>query len=424
METNELRRNTTQVMGPQLGTLQGRAVIAAVIGLVLAVAGLLIVADKRVLFQSYLFAYIFWVMVSTGALGLLLLHHTVGGGWGFVIRRFLEAASHPTMLLALAVGFVPIAATVFMGPYDAAGHPWLYEWVTPKPDDAVLRQKSGYLNPVFFIARTVLYFAIWIILSTLARKWGDLQYEREAPPENYHRLNYLGGFGIVIFVLTTTFMSVDWVMSLTPHWFSSIMGLLFTVDQGLSAMAMLLVLLAFLVGDAPILRGNRFDGFFRDLGNLTLAMVMLWAYMSFSQYLIQYSGNTQEEAPWYIARNRGGWTIISGLLMVAHFFLPFLVLLTNSALKRDARRLGGVAAFLVFMRLVDLFWHVAPTFRQSLWISPSDIGMPLLIGGVWLWLWSAQMRDKPIVPLYDPRFQEHAPHVLNPHEHEVVTHHG
>ncbi|HTE20185.1 MAG TPA: hypothetical protein VK689_17615, partial [Armatimonadota bacterium] len=218
------------------------------------------------------------------------------------------------------------------------------------------------------------------------------------------RLNVTGAVGMLLFVIVATFMAVDWVMSLTPHWFSSIFGLLFVASQGLSTLALMLALLGFLAGDRGLVRGLP-DGYFRDLGNLMLAFVMLWAYMSFSQYLITYSGNTVEEVSWYVQRRQNGWGIISLALVPLHFALPFLVLLVGSKLKRSPTRLAGLALFIVLMRFVDLFWLVAPTFRPSLNVIFTDFGTPLLIGGIWLWLWAAQLKDKPVVPLHDPRLE-------------------
>jgi hypothetical protein len=250
------------------------------------------------------------------------------------------------------------------------------------------------------------------VFAYLLNKWGATQDER-ADPVVATRLNYLGSVGIVVYVLTITFMSVDWIMSLTPDWYSSIFGFLVVATQGLSTLALLLVLFAGLVGDLPIAREVP-KGYFRDLGNLMLAFVMLWGYMSFSQYLITYSGNTTEEVSWYIQRRSGGWGIVSLALIPLHFVLPFMVLLTGSAIKRNPKWLARIAGFIILMRFIDLYWWVTPTFRSHLipsdgpeWMSIlGDLGTPLLIGGIWLWSWAAQLKKvRTVVPLHDPRLE-------------------
>jgi hypothetical protein len=281
----------------------------------------------------------------------------------------------------------------------------LYEWthVDVVSQDPVLRSKQAYLNQPFFVGRFVLYFVIWMGLATLLKSWSAALEER-ADLHAFNRLNILGGFGILIYVLTVTFMAVDWVMSLTPHWFSSIIGLLYVAMQALSTLALMVILWSFLMGGEP-LADEVPKRFFRDLGNLMLATVLLWAYMSFSQYLIQYSGNIAEEAPWYVDRRQHWWGILSLLLIPFHFALPFLVLLLGSDVKRTPARLAKIAGFIIFMRFVDLFWWVAPTFRPQLTITPSDIGAPLLIGGIWLYFWAGKLRGRTLAPLHDPRLE-------------------
>jgi hypothetical protein len=179
---------------------------------------------------------------------------------------------------------------------------------------------------------------------------------------------------------------------------------LVVITQGLSTLSLMLVLLGSLMRETPLLERAP-SGYFRDLGNLTLAFVMLWGYMSFSQYLITYSGNTAEEIVWYIERSRNGWGYISLALIPLHFFLPFFLLLVGSRMKRDPRRLARVAMYLIVMRFLDLYWWVTPTFRPHLGVGLADLGTPLLIGGIWLMLWSREVRKRPLLPLHDPRLE-------------------
>jgi hypothetical protein len=246
-----------------------------------------------------------------------------------------------------------------------------------------------------------------MVLAYFLNQWGATQNER-GDPEVFRRLNYLGSAGIVIYVLTTTWASIDWVMSLTPTWYSSIFGLLVVVSQGMTSLAVMLCLVAYLLHDQPLLKEVP-RNYFRDLGNLLLTTVMLWAYMSFSQYLLTFTANKTEEVTWYVDRAHNLWGLVSLLLIPAHFFLPFLVLLVGSGIKRDPIKLAHVAAYLLVMRLVDLFWWVTPTFRSHLSLSVTDVGTPLLLGGIWLWFWAGQMKGNPMpmVPVHDPRLEGH-----------------
>lgn len=412
MDTDELRVSTTQLLGPKLGSLQSAAVIAAVAGAVLTVASILMGSVRPVdFYASWLVGWVLFLGVTAGSLGLLMLHHTVGGGWGFVLRRFWEAASSPWMFVLVAVLFAPIVVGLF-GLWGG----YFYSWADPaQAGDAVLAQKSGWLNPVGFLVRTLLYFVFFIAFAVFLKNRGSIQYVR-VDLANSDRLNRWSAFGLLLFALVGTFASVDFVMSLTPKWVSSIFGLHWVASQALTALAFLIALLSWLGGDTALLRGLP-ARYFRDLGNLTIALIMMWAYLSFSQYLIQFSGNTVEEVEWYVARVKTHWVFVGTVLVLFHFFLPFLILLVGSDVKKNPTRLGGVAWLLVFMRLVDVWWLIVPTFRKMPFPSLTDIGCPLLIGGIWLYFFAANLKDRPAVPLYDPRLQANLGELQEAHAH-------
>lgn len=395
MEVRELEARTTDLIGTRLQGLQRAAVGMVVAGGALSAWGFAM--DQKTFFGSYLFGFMFWTGVSAGCLGLLMLHHTVGGGWGFLLRRFFEAGVRNLGLMALAAIPVIVGMMAF----------GLYEWNTPAGlADQHIQAKAGYLNPIFFIARNAVYFALW---GFFGHKLMSLGRKLDAEPENKRtlaELNYWGAWGILFFVLSITFSSVDWVLSLTPKWMSSIVGLLFTAMSCLCAMSLMTFLLGHLAGDQPILR--RIPGkYIRDLANLMLAMVMLWAYMSFSQYVITYSGNTVEETEWYLRRAGGGWGFLSLGLIVIHFVGPFLLLITDMGFKENINKLKWIGLWLVVMRHLDLYWWVAPSSRPNWTFSPADVGVPLLLGGIWLWFWAKNLADTTIVPAKDPRLVAH-----------------
>lgn len=381
---------------PQLSSLQRGALIAAVVGLALTVIGAITNLDH--FFQAYLNSYLFWFGITVACIGFVALHNTVGGGWGFIIRRFLEAGTR--LLPVMAIAFLPIAASVLMGEKS------IYEWAHPSAaNDPIIQKKAMYLNVPFFLARAVLYFVIWGTLAFFFNKWSRVLDERE-DPKTLSKLNLLGAGTLPLHVLLVTFMSVDWAMSLTPHWFSSIYGFLFVAGQALTTLALMNLFNGTLAGKHPLISLVP-QRYFRDLGNLMLAITLVWAYCSFSQYVIIYSGNVAENAIWYTVRRAGGWGIIGLMLISLHFALPFLCLLSSS-LKVKPQNLAKLAAFVLFMRWIDLIWLTRPTFSETLLggLYLSDLGTMLLLGGVWLYLWAEQVKKRPLVPLYDPRFSE------------------
>ncbi len=209
--------------------------------------------------------------------------------------------------------------------------------------------------------------------------------------------------------LTVTFASIDWAMSLEPHWFSTMYGVLFIAGQGLTAFAFIIVVLV-LLSDTPPLAGYVGPRHYHDLGKLMLAFVMFWAYVSFSQYLIIWSGNLPEEIPWYLRRLQGGWGWVGAALVLLHFVLPFLLLLPASA-NRNPRILGAVAALVVFMRLVDVFWLTQPAFAGSRFrLHWMDLLAPIGIGGLWLAVFLWQLGKRPLLPVNDPELQPAVAH--------------
>jgi len=375
--------------------LQQRGLTAAVAGLIIGGVGAFL--QPAQIMPSWLIGFTFCTGLSLGSLSLLMTQHLSGGNWGMVSRRIFEAGSR--LLPYCALLFVPVAVML----------PSLYAWARPDAvrADEILRYKAFYLSPAFFIIRTVIYFAVWIGCSLLLNGWSAAQDRGEVAvtPADTRRFRVVSAPGLILYVVLMSLAAVDWLMSLDAHWYSTIFGFIMVAGQALCALSFAVAVLATLVEREPMNAIVR-AGHFHDLGKLMLAFVMLWAYFSFSQFLIIWAGNLPEEIPFYLARLRHGWQYLSLLIVAGHFVLPFCLLL-SADLKRRPRLLARVAWFIVAIRLVDIIWLVAPNFNQSgMPVTLANIGIPLALAGFWLFLFAGQLRKRPVVPINDPYFLE------------------
>jgi hypothetical protein len=368
--------------------VQRGAMIAGGLGLIGCIA--LGLVDPTQFMRAYLLSYCFWTGGALGCLAILMLHHVTGGAWGVPIRRLLESGARTLPWMALL--FIPIAI--------APGH--LYEWAQPEhvAHDPLLQHKALYLNVPFFIGRAVFYFACWTLIMRALVRWSLLQ-DTTADAKPTERLELLSRGGLVLMGLTMTFASFDWMMSLEPHWFSTIYGVLFMGGCALTAFAVVIPMAA-LIGTQPPVAGLVERDQFQDLGKLLLAFVMLWAYFNLSQFLITWSGNLPEEITWYLARTTGVWKWIAIAIVIFHFALPFVLLLSRD-LKRSARGLAMVALLLLLVRFMDMYWMVVPAFHPTSAASHVvDVTALAAIGGFWLWLFVRQLEGAPLIPLRDP----------------------
>ncbi len=364
------------------------ALIAGAAAVVLAALGAFLSPTQFL--HSYLVAYMFWCGLALGSMAILMLHYITGGVWGVMIRRPLEAATRTVPLLALL--FVPLA----LGVHE------LYEWADSAhlAQDPALQAKAFYLNVPFFLGRTVIYFGVWLILARTLNRW-SLEQDVDYSPALSRRLQYLGRGGLLLYSLTMTFAAIDWVMSLEPHWYSTIYGILIIGGQVLNAFAFVIVVLAALA-EAPPMQGVIPTTTFHDLGKLMLAFIMLWGYFSFSQFLIIWSGNLPEEIPWYVSRLNGGWQVLGVGLILVHFALPFALLLSRSR-KQNYRRLRWVALLMMVMRFVDLYWTITPAFSpRQFHVHWLDVVSFVAVGGLWLAMFSHQLQQRPLLATKDP----------------------
>jgi len=395
---------TTYTPPADIDARRTRALIVGVVGLAVCAAGFAM--DRDQFFRAWLIAYLLWLGVALGSMGFMMVHHLSGGGWGLVVRRVFEASSRTLPLLSVL--FIPIVL----------GMNTLYPWMHPDTvqADAVLRHRAVYLNFQFFVIRAVIYFAGWNFLAwrlnalSRAQDGGDIEATRT--------MQRVSGGGLVFYAISVMFACVDWVMSINPHFYSTIWGFLFLGSHGLSALAFTIIVARFLSQREPmsgVLKAHHFH----DLGKFSLAFVMLWAYFNFSQYLLVYSANLVEEVPYFITRISNGWQYLALFLFLFQFAVPFSLLLSRD-LKRSSNRLVMVAAWIIFMRFLDMFMLVSPEFSpqganlhiggaehvSAFFIHWMDLAAPLGIGGVWLWMFWSQLRQRPLLPVGDPYLQD------------------
>jgi hypothetical protein len=383
---------------PEVDRFRQRALVVGIAGLLLCAVGLFF--DRAQFFKSYLLAFIFWAGIALGCFAILMLQHMSGGAWGLVIRRVLEAATRTFPVLAIL--FLPVALGVTS----------LYVWARPEEAGEALRSalahKRTYLNVPFFLIRAAFYFFVWIVVSHFLNRW-SLEQDRTGDRIITRKLQGLSGPGLVLYGFTVTFSSVDWVMSLEPGWFSTIFGILFMGGQGLSAMAFAITVIVVLSNYRPMSEAIQ-PRHLHDLGKLMLAFLMLWAYFAFSQFLIIWSGNISEEAVWYTRRLHTSWRYIGLAVVVLHFALPFVLLLSRD-LKRNARTVSMIAIAILAMRYVDLYWMMGPEFHEgNFTVSWMDLIMPFGIGGIWLWYFAGQLKARPLLPIQDPYLGEALSH--------------
>jgi len=388
--------NSSDTLRRQIERRQNQALAAGAAGLILAViCGVISMHGQnpwQQFFRSYLVAYIYLVSIPLGCLAILMLHHLTGGWWGLPIRRILEASSRTLPLMAVL--FIPILI----------GMSRIYPWTQPGviADDFDNHFKRAYLQPHFFLVRAVVYFAIWLVLAYLLNKWSAEQ-DRTGDLRLQQRMESLAGPGIILWGLAVTSAAIDWVMSLEPHWFSTIYGFLFIVVEALAAMSFTIFVLRMLSDYEPM-KDSVDTSQLGDLGNLMLAFVLLWAYLSFSQLLIVWAGNLRDEIPWYTERAFGGWAPVAVFLLLLHFFVPFFLLLQRKV-KRRLRTLSLVAGALVALTFVDVYWLVAPSYSVRPHPTLMDLFAVIGIGGVWLGMFLRQLNRLPLLPVHDPRFE-------------------
>jgi hypothetical protein len=439
--------NPNGTLLPLVEKIRGRALL---VGLVAAVIGAVIGfgLDYRTdFYRAYVFSYIFVLGLSLGSLALLMIHRQLGGAWGFLIRRPLEAAAM-TLPLMLVL-FVPILLGLDrIYPWANPKIDWEHEEAAEHPASKKADHEAGpvkvvshepasidpagrlatkteniettfkhqWLNPQWFTVRVAIYFTLWIVLA-MVLGIGSRRQDETGSVDLAYRLNALSAPGLVIYFLSVSFALIDWGMSLEPKWYSTLYGVLLIIGQGISAVALMIIIAAF-ISRRGELEGLDKPETFNDLGNLLLAFTMLWGYLSFSQFLIIWAGNLAEEIPWYMRRLHGGWEWIGRFLILFHFAVPFLILLIRP-IKRNISALWKVAALVLAAHLIDDFWLIGASrafdprnaeFQLITVPNPNifrvtllDFVVPIAIGGLWLSVFLWILKSRPLMVAHDPQ---------------------
>jgi hypothetical protein len=402
------RITNRELMAPEITqTIYQRSLGVGIVFGVLSLITAFMPGTRAQFFHAYLLGFMFWLGISLGSMAFLMIQHLTGGQWGMVIRRQLEAAMK--VLPLMAVLFVPIAAAglpyLYSGNHDAVGG-WPGWFHYDGPDQHLKAMSHSYLTAGGFVGRAVIYFAIWIGLMFILNRWSA---EQDNPPvQNLSpRFRTIAAPGIILYCFTISFAAIDWVMSIDPHWYSTIFGFIIIVGECLSAMCFMVVVERILVKYEPMASWLK-PKEVHDHGKLMLTFIMLWAYFSFSQLLIIWAGNLPQEIRFFTRRLHMGWQIVGLALVVFHFAVPFLMLLSRP-LKRDPGKLVWIAVWLMFMRFVDLFWYIEPNFHPVAafrWGYLVDVLVAVAMGGVWMAMFFYNLRSKPMLPIYDLHAQE------------------
>ncbi len=391
---------------PVVKTIAQRSLI---VGVVFGIVALVLAFTRpEEFYRGYLLGFMCWLGVALGSMAILMIRHLTGGGWGVVIRRILGAAMRTLPLLAIL--FIPILFGVHH----------LYPWAMPLAAvrDEHIREHlaknkfitDSYLNFSGFLIRAIVYFAIWNVCSFLLSYWSK-ETDRPGAPDNTQKFKAVAGPGLILYAFTISFAVIDWVMSLDPSWISTIFCLIVLIGQLLAAMCFAVVVERILYEYKPMSEMLKPD-FVHDHGKWMLTFIMVWAYFSFSQWLIIWAGNLPNEISFYLRRLAGGWGAIGLFLALFHFFVPFAVLLSRP-FKRNIRKLVWVAIWLILMRYLDLFWIIEPNFSKTINITIADVVVPIAIGGFWLASFFRNLGALPLLPVYDPSAGE----VLHPAHH-------
>ncbi len=376
---------------PVVKTWRNRALIAGIVFAVPSIIGWVLDTDQ--FYRSYLLGYMWCFELTVGSMALLMLYHLTGGAWGTVLRRIMEAAMQNIWLM------LPLFAPIVIGIHH------LYPWSRPAYlayDDHVRAISHEYLNIWLWLGRAGLYFIVFIMLVWALMAFSRRQ-DREPEVSMASALRAVSGPGAVVYLFMTLFLYTDWLMSLTPDWFSMIYALIFNAGHGLAAISFAVVIADLLVRYQPMKTVMQPDQFL-DQGKIMLTFVMMWGWWSYAQWIIFWSGNKPDEISWYIARTRGGWGVYGFALIMVYLVIPFALLLSRS-FKSNSHKLAKLALLTLFARYMDNFWFIGPSFPDTaghFHFSWLNAVVPICLGGFWLALFFQHLKARPLLALQDP----------------------
>ena len=386
--------------------------LAGIIGVVLFILlGLILPAPTGgyFAFRGLLVAFVFWLSCTLGPMAFVMITHMTGGAWGVVMRRFAEAAflNLPLMLLVcvcLSFGYAKL-------------FPWAHMADFHGEDLRILHHREIFYNGTAFFVRSLIYFGIWATFA-VALRVGSLKMDTINDPVHRRKLRLISAGGLVLFFVTTLFYAMDYILSRETKFYSSIIGFITDIDMGAAGMSLVTLSVCLFARRRP-LRTVLHPQHLNDLGNILLALVILWMYTSFAQFLIIWNGNIRDDNSYYIFRGFGlvpnGWRYIAAVLVVGHFFVPFFLLLMKG-LKRKTFTLGVICAWLLVMRIIETEWLVGPSGagRSKMEMQPAhpiDFIALVAVGGLWMWNYLRILSTQPLMP----RNATHQPS-------EIVTH--
>jgi hypothetical protein len=369
------------------------------IGLVLAVIGFgasaaLAMQHKEQFYFSYLVAFVYWASITLGGMFFVIIQYATKAGWSVVVRRVAE------FLMAVApyliVLFVPIALGV---------HTIYHHWADAAlvAADPLLQGKQPWLNEPFFLVRAVIYLLVWTTIALVFFK-GSTKQDASGDEAITSRLTTASYPALLFFALSVTFAALDWIMSLDPHWYSTIFGVYYFAGSVVAAFASM-ILLAHLLRSQKLVADSITAEHFHDLGKLLFAFVVFWTYIAFSQYMLMWYANIPEETIFYRERMQGGWENLTYVLAGGHFVIPFFFLMSRT-IKRVPLALNIGALWMLGMHYLDLFWLVTPMHSEEMHFSLMDLTTFVGVGGVFIFAIGRAMNKHALVPVKDPRLHE------------------
>jgi hypothetical protein len=366
---------------------------------IIGIGGSLLLANAteggmNYLLETYLVSFAFFLSISLGALFFVLLQHCTRAGWSVVVRRVAEALAGNVWLMAVLA--IPVVL----------GMDHLYHWTdtAAAAHDPLLAGKVGFLNSSFFITRLIIYFVIWGLMASFLHRTSVAQ-DASGDPALTLRMERLSAPGMVLFALSLNFAAFDLLMSLDPHWFSTIFGVYYFAA---SVVAFLAVMPKILYGlqMRGVLKNAVTVEHYHDFGKLLFGFIVFWAYIAFSQYMLIWYGNLPEETEWFLKRQTGEWTTVSLILIFGHFLVPFL-LLVSRMIKRRPLLLALTGGYVVLMCWIDIYWLVIPEFSPGVArFGPLDILCLLGMNGVYSAVALFRLSRHSVVAEKDPRLEE------------------